>query len=265
MRGDKQNEELAKWGLLSPDGVLDIALGSSTWSEVNYGIISWRASKKRSTASRAGRRNSGSPTERYTAHLFGRPSRPSTTHHPRRTDRGLAFRNHPSVSMMMQEMASQLVFVLLACLNIAGATGHKVLDPVHQHLHLHRRADPVPSPRQSRHESAVNSSVLGYRALPGPTNLYRADSLAMLTSACANALSAPLDCTSAIREQPYLYTWGGITATELSELCTSGCTASVNSYRSSVLSACSGDIWYVPLIAHISHVQDHHPLLAKKC
>ncbi len=40
-----------------------------------------------------------------------------------------------------------------------------------------------------------------------------------------------------------LYTWGGLTSANLTNLCTSACNSSIATFRSNVLSSCANDVY----------------------
>jgi hypothetical protein len=73
------------------------------------------------------------------------------------------------------------------------------------------------------------------------TQLFNVSDLSMLSTECASALAAPLSCSGLITKS--LYTWGGLSADNLTDLCTTTCSESVASYRSTALTACADDIY----------------------
>lgn len=73
------------------------------------------------------------------------------------------------------------------------------------------------------------------------TQLFNLSDLSMLSTGCASALAATLSCSGLITKS--LYTWGGLTADNLTDLCTTTCSDSIASYRSTALTACADDIY----------------------
>ncbi|KAH6655548.1 hypothetical protein BKA67DRAFT_657480 [Truncatella angustata] len=79
-----------------------------------------------------------------------------------------------------------------------------------------------------------------------PTALFLADNLLMFSAGCASALAATINCTESIREEEFLYTWGGMSADELAALCTDSCRDSIVDHRANVAQECADDIYVDP-------------------
>ncbi|KAK6209368.1 hypothetical protein LQW54_006356 [Pestalotiopsis sp. IQ-011] len=80
----------------------------------------------------------------------------------------------------------------------------------------------------------------------GSTALFLSENLAMFSPGCSSALVATLNCTGSIREEEFMYTWGGMSAEELSALCTESCSDSISEFRAAVATACADDIYVDP-------------------
>ncbi|KAF7131457.1 hypothetical protein CNMCM5793_004682 [Aspergillus hiratsukae] len=77
----------------------------------------------------------------------------------------------------------------------------------------------------------------------GPVQLFNASELTFFSTDCANALGQPLDCTPTLGYSEGLYVWGGLTLDDLTALCTTACSESIASFRDTVLTACSQDVY----------------------
>jgi hypothetical protein len=71
---------------------------------------------------------------------------------------------------------------------------------------------------------------------------------------CVEALSATLSCSEAVRQQHYLYTWGGLTESDIETVCTESCAESFEALRANVATACADDVYTDPVIADTGYV-----------
>lgn len=86
----------------------------------------------------------------------------------------------------------------------------------------------------------------------GSTALFLSENLAMFSPGCSSALAATLNCTGSIREEEFMYTWGGMSAEELSALCTESCSDSISDFRAAVTTACADDIYVDPAQSNLT-------------
>lgn len=115
-------------------------------------------------------------------------------------------------------------------------------------------------------EVAVGSNTTGITHAPdadpddgsstGPTVLFNATVLANTTfsGSCVEALSATLNCSGAVAQEDYLYTWGGLTESDIETVCTESCAESFNDLRASVVTACAEDVYTDPVINDTGYI-----------
>lgn len=69
-----------------------------------------------------------------------------------------------------------------------------------------------------------------------------------LSSTCADAFATPLNCSGSLIDPAASYTWAGLTADNITNLCTQACTNSITTFRESVVSACGDQLYTDPVI-----------------
>jgi hypothetical protein len=106
--------------------------------------------------------------------------------------------------------------------------GHDRISHLHDRLHHHLR----------RQAPAGTLQLFNATALTSESET--------ISSVCANALAAPLNCSALITFKPYAYY--GLTADNITELCTADCSDSINQYRQAVLQECVNDVYTDPVI-----------------
>ncbi|OQE13794.1 hypothetical protein PENFLA_c043G06933 [Penicillium flavigenum] len=125
---------------------------------------------------------------------------------------------------------------------VTASSQHKA--GAHERIHARRNAlaSPASSPGTGLPQATgyAESLVATTMEVTGTTQLFNISDLTMFSSDCANALAATLDCSSGIRAQSLEY---GLTENDLDELCTSGCSGSIATFRNSVMSNCANDIY----------------------
>jgi hypothetical protein len=68
------------------------------------------------------------------------------------------------------------------------------------------------------------------------------------SESCIEALSGTLNCSEAVRRKHYLYTWGGLTESDIETVCTENCARSFGALRANVAAACAEDVYTDPVI-----------------
>jgi hypothetical protein len=109
--------------------------------------------------------------------------------------------------------------------NAPGSTETRGVDP---------RADP-----STMSTVLFNSTILANFGFSGP---------------CIAALSATLNCSEAVHQDRYLYTWGGLTESDIEAVCTESCAESFAAQRASVAAACAKDVYVDPVVDDTGYV-----------
>lgn len=150
-----------------------------------------------------------------------------------------------------------LGLLLILCSPVTASSHGNLHDPTHL-THGHRNA--------RRAEGAVGSDATGRtqtrdvdpRANPSTpsTALFNSTILTSFgfSEPCIAALSATLNCSEAIRQDRYLYTWGGLTESEIEAVCTESCAESFAAQRANVATACAEDVYVDPVVDDTGYV-----------
>ncbi|KAI3090361.1 hypothetical protein CBS147333_10339 [Penicillium roqueforti] len=73
-----------------------------------------------------------------------------------------------------------------------------------------------------------------------PTGFFNISDLTMFSSDCAAALASTVDCSDIIRDSDFQ---SGLSAENITALCTIACFDSITSFRSKVLTSCANDVY----------------------
>ncbi|KAJ6007240.1 hypothetical protein N7540_011216 [Penicillium herquei] len=123
----------------------------------------------------------------------------------------------------------------------------------HGHSNAHARHEAARSASSVFSTSSASSYPTGSSTEPEPlvrrsetglTQLFNiSDITTFFSSDCANALAGSLNCSSIIAASSALYSWGGMTIDNLTDLCTEYCSESIANFRTDVLEACANDVY----------------------
>ena len=121
------------------------------------------------------------------------------------------------------------------------------------HNILARRAGAAARSRSGGETGSARQSIAGRDA---STVLYTPAVLANIgfSQSCVQALSATLNCSPLVTAEQYLYTWGGLSESDIDAFCTSTCTQSFNALRANVATACAQDVYTDPVVNNTGYI-----------
>lgn len=132
--------------------------------------------------------------------------------------------------------------LLPICIPFVVASPHDHIA-AHQRAHHHRDALSSTTLLEAATTVATphtNMLLADTATMSVPTGFFNISDLTMFSSDCAAALASTVDCSDIIRDSDFQ---SGLSAENITALCTIACFDSITSFRSKVLTSCANDVY----------------------